>query len=462
MFDLKEARKEGYTDSEIIAFLTTQYPKFAVADAVKEGYSLDEIVSHLQTPTTVRSEAPALDLKLRAATGSFNPNPPNIVPQEADIPLLSRTQIGNQLGEAIAEQGGKMGHPILGALAGTTAVAPIEAYNAIMSPENVIGGEILGRALAPLGEGLASLLRSWGEKAALFAIGSIKKIAEMMGSESLPALARFLLSPVKLGSKEFPAIISATSSPEKMLKAAKSIQLAAGQVLEKINPVVDEAINANPSVIDLKGILDELYKMRDRILKISPNTSAPDIAQFTKVISDYEQILQEWTKGNLTDLFTSLRALKTDLGAAVYRFGPELLSKAAIGDSYKVIAEGIDVAAHGAKPEIGAAFAEANEVYTKASAVVDALQGKVNKLADQFFSGFAKAVGTLGAIAGLGAKSLLTGPAAFMTAKTLESYGPQAIALGLNKAANIIPPIVTGVTKGTIPAASAISSALNQ
>lgn len=79
----------------------------------------------LKGQTVPAKEGPTLDTGLRAMTASMNPNPPMIIPKEAEVPLTTGDEAGQKFSESIAEAIGSTGHPILGGLvAGAVRTMP--------------------------------------------------------------------------------------------------------------------------------------------------------------------------------------------------------------------------------------------------------------------------------------------------------------------------------------------------
>lgn len=330
-----------------------------------------------------------------------------------------------------------------------------------VSPEQIALQGGLGAVLAASGLGpwAANVLKGWGESAARSAIGVIKNIAKSVGIENLDTLAQFLLNPVKIGPQEFPAIVQATRSPKAMLEAAQEIKAAAGAALGKISPVVDDALRTHPEAIDLKAILESLDKMKLAVEETAPNLGKAVVKQYEAAIDDFMNVIQKETLSDNPQLFTKLRDLKTTIGNLVYKHGNPLESKAALEDAYGALSKGIDAAAQAADKNVGIAFEEANAVYNKITAVVEALEGKILSASAK---GFFSDVPSLGAgiLAGM-----LNPVAAIPTAVGVhlaKNYGPQAIASGLNALSPYAAPILNVGVRSLPIVGNAISSALNQ
>lgn len=361
------------------------------------------------------------------------------------------------------------------------AKTDVENVAAGKAPETTSGkvGEFIGSNFTPeqialqggigkfleasgIGEWAANMMKGWSEQAARNAVGILDKIAKGIGLENLSGIAQFMMSPIQIGSKEFPPIITATSSVRDMLAAAEEVQKAAGQALGKISPVVDEALAQHPEAIDLKAILESLDKMKLAVSETAPNLGKAVVNQYNAAIDDFLQLVQRSTLEDNPSLFTDLRNLKTTLGDLVYRHGSPLESKTALEDAYGALSRGIDSAAKAADSKIGAAFDEANAVYNKVTAIVDALSNKAIKQASKnYFSDIpALLMGSMAYGASHGPMSLVTAPAAFLTTKAAENYGPQAIARGLGTAARAVGPALSIAARSVPVVGNAIANAL--
>lgn len=350
----------------------------------------------------------------------------------------------------------------------TTAGKIGEFVGGMVTPEQIALQAAGGAALEGLGVGewAANLLEGWGENAARTAITGIKQIAKSMGLENLSALSQFLLKPVQIAGKELPAIITPLSDSKAMLSAAQAIKNAAGKVLGKISPEIDDILAQNPEKIGVKQILEALDSLNLAVKNVAPNLGKAVVNQYEAAIADFLNVVKAETLSPSPKLFTALRDLKTTIGNLVFKHGSPLESKAALEDAYGVLARGIDDAAQKAGPELGKAFSEANAIYNKAYAVVEALTGKViSEEAKGFFADIpALGAGTIAAAATHGPFGLITAPAAFLTAKAARTYGPQALAAGLNVAAPRVAPLITrGVplaVNALTPAVRSITSGL--
>ena len=335
-----------------------------------------------------------------------------------------------------------------------------EFIGSAFTPEQIAAQFVLGSAMAAskLGPWAVNLMKEWGESAARTAIGAIGKIAKGIGIDSLDAIAQFVLKPIKLGTKTFEPIIQATSSSKDMLKAAEAVQTAAGQALEKINPVIDEALRNDMSKIDLKSILENLDELKLAVEKYAPKTGKVLVQKFEDATDDFLQLVKNSVEGENPELFTALRNLKTTLGRIINDFGSDAPGKVALQKIWGTISQGIDDAAKAANPAVSAAFSEANAIYNKITTVIEALEGKI-------LSSSAKSIFSDVPAIGMGLLAGFTHPAAAIptaiAAHTARNYGPQALAKGLNWIAPKVPSLVSGAARLALPLAGpAIASAL--
>lgn len=408
---------------------------------------------------------------MKGKEGPKHPIPADVENEPGLIPKLGIEQVGTMtkaggagIGNLVAGKGLQQAATDVenveaGKTPETTAGKVGSAVGGLVTPEQIALQGGLGAALTASGFGpwVAGVMKGWGEKAAISAIGMIKNIAKGIGLENIDALAQFLLKPVKIGTKTFPAVVQAASNTKDMLAAAEAIQKAAGAALGKISPVIDDAVAKNPSVIDLKAILQELDKMTLAVKEVAPKLGKAVVNQYEAAVEDFLALVKKSTEEELPSLFSDLRALKTTIGELVYKHGNPLESKAALEDAYGTLSRGIDSAAKAADPVIGAAFDEANAVYTKITAIVEALSNKaVSEIGKSFFTD----VGSMGigALAGF-LNPVAAIPTAIAT-HVARSYGPQAIAKGLNVAAPYAAPLVKAGVRSLPIVGSAISSAL--
>ena len=403
--------------------------------------------------------------------GPKHPIPADVENEPGLIPKLGFEQVGTMtkaggagIGDLVSGKGLQQAatdveNVEIGKTPETTAGKVGSAVGGLVTPEQIALQGGLGAALTASGFGpwVAGVMKGWGESAALSAIGIIKKIATGIGLENIDALAQFLLKPVKIGAKELPAIVQATSDTKDMLAAAKAIQNAAGAALGKISPVVDDVVASNPEALNLQVILNNLQKMREAVARSAPNLGKEVVNQYQKAIDDFVHVIKNsWTEANPA-LFSDLRALKTTIGNLVYKHGNPLESKAALEEAYAAISEGIDSAAKAASPAVGAAFNEANAVYNKVTAIVEALSNKaISAVGKSFFTDLGSM--GVGALAGF-LNPAMAIPTAIGT-HVARQYGPQAIAKGLNWLAPKAAPLIKAGVRSLPIAGSAIASAL--
>jgi hypothetical protein len=458
-----------------MAKLKIQTPdgKFLLIDAT--GYTPDQYddlaAAALEDYNTKNEYAkyPGLQAAAKAIVGTDNPTDADIenamnLSQKISTPIKAgMAGLGDIVsGEGLNQATETIGKVQAGEKPETTPGKVGEFVGGLVTPEQIALQAAGGAALeaSGLGAWAADLLKGWGESAARTAIGNIKNIAKAMGLNKLEALSQFLLNSVKVGGKELPPIVTATNSTKDMLAAAQAIQNAAGAALGKISPAVDEALAKNPGAINLKAILEDLDRLSLAVKEVAPTLGKAVVNQYEAAIEDFLNVIKKETLSDNPQMFTALRELKTTIGNLVFKHGSPLESKAALEDAYAVLSRGIDAAAQALDKGTAAAFEEANAVYNKAYAVVEALTGKaISEEAKGFFADIpALGAAALGAVAHT-PLGLIAAPVAFMTAKAAKAYGPQAVAAGLNAAAPVVGPLLT---KGIPFAANAISNALNQ
>lgn len=350
----------------------------------------------------------------------------------------------------------------------TTAGKVGSAIGGLFTPAQIaLQGAISGLGL---GEKIASVLKGWSADAAVNAVGKIKTIAKAIGIKNLDALGEFLLQPVMVGKQEFPAIVTATSSPSDMLEAVQAIKRAAGKALGTVSEAVDTAIgeaansggtaiNGSPVMIDLAGLKSAVAALKASIEDVAPTLGKAVVAQYEAAATDLDLLIKKALQGDTQTVFSDLSDLKTTIGDLVYRHGSPLESKAALNDVYKAISTTLDDASKNVGGTVGAAYDQANAVYHQATAIESALEGKVIDAAKWFDTPSFLAAMTAG-FATHGPLAAVTVPATYVAAKTAQNYGPQAIASGLNAAAPFLGSAFQAGMRIIPPAVNAIKSAL--
>lgn len=370
--------------------------------------------------------------------------------------------IGNLVsGNGLQQAATDVEHVVAGEKPETTSGKVGEFAGSMFTPEQIAMQAVLGPIIEASGIGpwAMKILGRWSEQAARAAVGIIGKIAKSLGVDSLDVIAQFLLNPIKIGSKEFPAIISATSTVQDMLKAAETIKAAAGAALEKVNPVIDKGLAENPAAIDLPKILQNIDKLKLAIQDAAPKLGKAVVRQFEDATDDFLEIVKRETLSDNPELFTALRNFKTVLGDLIYKHGEVIPSKAALGDVYGVISGGIDEAAKAVDPATQAIFNEANAVYNKIVPVVQALEGKVVSEGSKGFFSDVPSLG-VGILTGFAHPGLAV-PAA-VASHVARNYGPQAIAKGLNALSPMAPALVSGAARAVPVVGNAIAQALEE
>lgn len=324
-----------------------------------------------------------------------------------------------------------------------------------------VGGKV-AQALGPLA---SRLMSGWSEAAARAAIGWTKKIAEAIGIEDFAAVGRFLLEPIVIGGKTLKPIVTATSSAEEMLAAAKLIKSAAGKDLEKIALVGDKAIAETGEeggisfMADLPALKQKLIDLRNVISDYAPNMGKAATNQYDAAIADIDMLLDSVTKGNTSRVFSTLSKIKTTIGDLTFRHGSPLESKAAYNDVYHAVSDTLSKTAKNVGGATSQEYATANAVYNKAATIVEALEGKVlgGSSARSFFNDPAALVA--GITTGASVNPIVA-PFAFLATKAAENYGPQAIASGLNKGASLVAPGLELTARGVPVAVRGMIDAL--
>lgn len=304
------------------------------------------------------------------------------------------------------------------------------------------GGMEAFLAASGIGQLATNILKGWGEKAALAAIGYVKSIGKAVGLENLSGLAQFLLQPVTIGGKELPAIVTATNDAPAMLKAAQAMKTAAYQELKTASTAVDAAIKQAtemggdaPVAIDLAGLEKAATALKTEVETITPNLGKAVINQYDNALLDIQNLIKKSLAGDSKAVFSDLSKLKTTIGDLVYKHGSPLESKAALNDVYHIVSNTLDEAAKKTGGAVGAAYDAANALYNKAATVESALEGKaLSSAAKGFFSD----IGSMGVgmMAGF-LNPALAIPTAIGT-HLARNYGPQAIAAGLDAAAPLL------------------------
>lgn len=315
----------------------------------------------------------------------------------------------------------------------------------LFTPNQIMTQATIGPVLeaSGLGEKVINTMRGWAGDAALAASGKIKTLAKSMGLTNLPALGEFLLSPVKIGTEEFPAIVQSTSSITEMLENAQAIKAAAGKQLGVAADAVDTALNnADTSlaindqkvILDLNSLQQKLTALKAAVEESAPRLGKAVITQYENAIGDVSDLVSKALKGSSDTIFSDLSDLKTTIGDLVYKHGSALDSKAALNDVYHAVSGTLDDAAQKVGGSVGANYAQANDLYHKTVAVVNGLEGRAID-AKKLFDTPTIVSALTAAAATHGPAALLTVPAAAIGMKAAENYAPQAIASGLNASA---------------------------
>lgn len=333
----------------------------------------------------------------------------------------------------------------------TTAGKVGEFIGEMVTPEQIALQGGFGAVLEGLNIGpwAANLLKEWGEKAALKAIGVMKRLGEKIGSEYLPDVARFVLSPLKIGEKEFEPIITAFASPADMKAKAIAIRNAVGKALEKLNPTVDAALSENYEPIRM--ILKDITAAKKYLAETAGELAEPITQQYEKALTAiWNGVLAESKKATPA-YFSKLREFKTVLGDLISNFDTNSPIKKGLVDIYGAVGTGLDKAAASAGPEIGTTFSTLNDTYNKVLMIIEALEGKnvgtwITGSTGTLLGGL---TGTVGAITHSPLAAMIV-PATAIGAAAAQKYGPQALAAGLGVVSKVAP----FMTKNVIPPAA--------
>lgn len=297
-------------------------------------------------------------------------NPADIVPGLQDV-VKNPGQVGKAVGRANAIGQGE---------------APTdEEKPAVMAGK--VGGALMDLAV-PGDEGgvIADKLKGWSQQAARNAIGFVKSLANKGDVDDLPAVADFVMSPVKIGDQTLPAILTNGASPRDMLANANNVLKAAGPKLGEVSQTMDAAINAKPELIDLDAIEKNLEALKGAVEKNAKELGAPVVSQYQKAINDFQsavsrtpdvgQRIMGQTPSNPA-LFTALQKLKQTVGELMGEGDNVVPSKTAMQKIYGVFANALSDAASGVSKDLGQAYDEANNAFTYASDAVAGLKGKI-------------------------------------------------------------------------------------
>lgn len=345
-----------------------------------------------------------------------------------------------------------------------------EAFGDQFTPAQIAAQAAMGKIGEVVGPWVGSVLKGWAADAAVNAVGKIKTIAKALGIQNLDAVGKFLLAPIKIGSREFEPIVTATASPEKMLASAKAIQQAAGKELEAVAKTVNGAINGvtdasgmtmnvADTILDPAMLQKSIAALKEEAVGDLPNLGKAVAKQYDDAAKDLALFAEKQAEGKTATLFSDLAKIKTKIGGLVYKHGSPLESKAALNDVYHAVSDALDTAAKKVGGENGAAYDAANQIYHQVTAVVDALDGKVVD-AKKWFDAPSFLAAMSAGFATHGPAAAVTVPAAYVGMKAAQNYGPQAIAAGLNASHPLVAKGIEVTAKGIPVVARAVADAL--
>lgn len=323
-----------------------------------------------------------------------------------------------------------------------------------------------------LGEWAATAFKGWAEDVATAAVGKIKALAKVLGLDDLNALGRFLLSPIKVGKQEFPAIIQAGDSPATMLANADTALKAAGRQLEQVSQEMDTAIKSSmsgnltaggqPRIVDFMGVKAKVEALKEAAVGDIPNLGRNVARQFDRAIRDLENFFAEQEHGLTETAFSDLSAIKTKIGNLAFKYGNQTENIKALQEIYGAVSDSLREAAESVKGPTSELYLEANDVYHKLMTVVNGLEGRAID-AKQWF-GSAGMTAAMTAMTGAITHSpvaALSVPAAAIGTKIAQTYGPQAIARGLDAASRLISPALKITANGVPFLGNAIAQGLS-
>ncbi len=198
-FDVEAARKEGYSDDEILQHLTASR-KFDVQGALKEGYSKQELIDHLSS--TAAMQAPA---------GRYPLHIGNVAATVAGLGVGAARGAGSTLAHTA---------DIVERMAGTPRTIENPVVQDLITPKNVAeqvgyGAEKMAEFLAPTG-----------------ATGAAARAVEgaTAGMRAAPLLNLAARTGLEAGSAAGVAGLQTGGDPEEMKKAAEIAALFTGGV----------------------------------------------------------------------------------------------------------------------------------------------------------------------------------------------------------------------------------------
>ena len=306
-------------------------PDSYLAEKTSSGgtFNPDSYISEKQsgTPSQPQQSAPQLDLGMRASTGSFNPNPPNIIPQSLpEIPHATGQQAGNAVTEKLAESIGATGHPYLGALAGTAAYMIPTAAQMLMTPDIPVP-KMFSRSAPEVPNILQSIGGRGINESAGIQAGTLGKLAGKMNPTEAGANLGMTLS------KE--GVTGATSGEifSNAVKMRDQFGKGVGDAISQIKSQgIPTTINAEQA---LQPLLDDWMKYSGGSLTATKSMAKP----FEQV---YGSLAEIGSKNNGQIGMDEIMGAMDEVGSTMSKMKPENPRYAALSSLYGSLARAKD------------------------------------------------------------------------------------------------------------------------
>lgn len=259
-----------------------------------DGTSKEEIQAQVnkitgqlqQKPAT---PPPALDTGLRAMTGSMNPTPPNVLPEEGQVPYTT----GQQAGEKVAETLAEAGHPIAGTAAyAIPRTAQIVAESAIGGlPE--LGATGAMKVPAAIKAGTKSIGSGFSKLKDILKAPSAEKVLASAAEAKKPILSSLSRAEKELADLELKfsqqmneyKSLTSGNAPKEQLNSVKSriaelknkyaskaqelkkMQAEAGQGISQVESKLGLKMKEIPEVGDTKTLANQMNKLSEKSIE---------------------------------------------------------------------------------------------------------------------------------------------------------------------------------------------------
>jgi hypothetical protein len=306
-FDVDGARKAGYSDEEILQYLTTSFRKFDVQGAMKAGYSSQEIIDYLSKqprPASIkpkegflRRTAPYVRSLLEyggAALGGVAAVPASIATAPTGVGPVIAEAAGTMGGYMIGKSAADRYEELVGArtprtLSEATREAVASAPEAV---EIATGGPIGGKVIEGAAKGAGAVIKPlWGmfTGTGKAAIENAVRSGEAGFSTGMGAPGREATEYIKDATGKLipkPSISGGIKSTGRAIKESIKHPMEA---LKNLNPFkasteFDKALRG-----DLSG--EEIVQnARGALSKVKSDREAPYLADFKKLKNSGQQI----------------------------------------------------------------------------------------------------------------------------------------------------------------------------